>query len=97
MNFFFSLFQAADGSWLVKIDESVIRIADNMYNVLLHYNQNTLYKTSSFDMKFITLNMAGLFRPQEIRERIEIASDDARIEFIRGENWKFIKLIHSAQ
>lgn len=55
-----------------------------MYKVLLHHNQNQLYKNSVIDAKFVALNIASLIQPQEMHERIQIAPDDARMKFIRG-------------
>lgn len=65
-----------------------IRMAATMYKVLLHYNTQLLYKSDVWDAAFIKLMLTGFIQPKEIREGIQIAPDDARMKFMRGNNYE---------
>lgn len=83
----FHLIQIVDASLLIRtlivLVWSTLMIRSLECRTDLHYNQNSLYKSSCFDAKFITISIASLIWPQEMREGSQIAQNDARLKFTR--------------
>lgn len=78
---------------MIEIGGKLINLSQNLYKLLLTFNQREVYSSHYFDARFVLIATASYMRKNEDFNN-GLDKDDPRIQIVRGNFLKIFSIQH---